>query len=267
MLERPQRRWSRRRTVIVSALIVLVLAGLAAVTWNAARQNTSAAYPTLSEPVPTAPAIVPIQPSTPQPTGMPSPVVAPARLRADPSWVASIAGRTRIPTRALSAYVDAQLAATVTTPSCHIGWTMLAGIGGVESNHGRFGGASLRPDGTTTVPILGPPLNGTHGNKAIPATSAGEQLDGDPQYDHAVGPMQFLPSTWTKWGMSASGGVPNPNNIDDAALTAASYLCAAGGDLSTPTGWRDAIGAYNAPQAYAVRVTDLAAQYAQASLS
>ena len=266
ILERPHRRWSRRRTVFVSALTVLVLAGLAVVTWNTARRNTPAAYPTLAEPVPTAPAIVPTKPSTAQPTGTASSVVAPARLMADSSWVASIAGRTGIPVRALSAYVDAQLNTTVTTPACHIGWTMLAGIGGVESNHGRFGGASLQPDGTTTVPILGPPLNGTHGNKTVSATSAGKRLDGDPQYDHAVGPMQFLPSTWTKWGMSASGGVPNPNDIDDAALTAARYLCAAGGDLSTPTGWRNAIGAYNAPQAYAVRVTDLAGQYARASL-
>ncbi len=184
----------------------------------------------------------------------------------DPSWVTSIAGRTGIPARALSAYVLAQLTFSVSTPTCGIGWTMLAGIGGVESNHGRFGGASLQPDGTSTVPILGPPLDGTHGNKVIPATPAGERFDGDPHFDHAVGPMQFLPSTWTKWGMSASGGVPDPNNIDDAALTAARYLCAAGGDLATATGWRDALGAYNAPQAYAVQVTDLAAQYARASL-
>ena len=247
-----------------------MLAGLAAVTWNTARRNTQpgglAVYPTLTAQVPTAPAIVTIEPSTARPTATASPLVAPAHLMADPSWVASIAGRTGIPARALSAYVDAQLTTTVTTPTCHIGWTMLAGIGGVESNHGRFGGASLQPDGTTTVPILGPPLNGTHGNKTVPATSTGERLDGDPQYDHAVGPMQFLPSTWTKWGISASDGVPNPNNVDDAALTAARYLCAAGGDLSTPTGWRNAIGAYNTPPAYAVRVTDLAGQYARASL-
>jgi membrane-bound lytic murein transglycosylase B len=255
---------------------VLVLAGLTLITWSVARSNTPndgpTSFPTLSEPVPTAPAIVPIAPSTARPTGTASPgvpagsVIAPARLMADPSWVATVAGRTGIPSRALSAYVDAQLTSTLTMPSCHIGWTMLAGIGGVESNHGRFGGSSLQPDGTTTVPILGPPLNGTHGNKAIPATPAGVRFDGDPHWDHAVGPMQFLPSTWTKWGTSASGGVPNPNNIDDAALTAARYLCAAGRDLSTPAGWRNAIGAYNSPQAYAVRVTDLADQYAQASL-
>ncbi|HEY2793775.1 MAG TPA: murein transglycosylase [Micromonosporaceae bacterium] len=252
-------------------MTVLVLAAIAAFTWETARTSTPPdgpiTFPTLSEPVPTAPAIVPSLPATARPTGTSGAVVAPARLLADPAWVASIATRTGIPARALSAYVEAQLTTTLTTPSCHIGWTMLAGIGGIESNHGRFGGASLESDGLTTQPILGPPLNGTHGNKAIRATAAGVRLDGDAQWDHAVGPMQFLPSTWTKWGVSANGGVPNPNNIDDASLTAARYLCAAGGNLSTPTGWRNAIGAYNAPQAYAVRVTDLADQYAQASLS
>jgi membrane-bound lytic murein transglycosylase B len=65
--------------------------------------------------------------------------------------------------------------------------------------------------------------------------------------------------------VSADGGVPNPNDIDDAALTAAAYLCAAGGDLATPIGWRRAIEAYNRPLAYAIEVTDKANAYAKAS--
>src|SRR5262249_37765056 len=85
-------------------------------------------------------------------------------------------------------------------------------------------GAALRPDGTTSTLILGPALDGTHGNIAVPATAEGRLLDGDPAWDHAVGPMQFIPSTWSHWGVSATGGVPNPSNIDDAALTAAHLL-------------------------------------------
>jgi membrane-bound lytic murein transglycosylase B len=144
---------------------------------------------------------------------------------------------------------------------------MLAGIGAVESGHGSHGGAVLRPDGTTSTLILGPPLDGTHGNIAIPATAEGRSLDGDPAWDHAVGPMQFIPSTWSHWGVSASGGVPNPSNIDDAALTAAHYLCAGGRDLATPAGWRAAVASYNAPDAYAIKVTDLANTYAAESVS
>ena len=210
----------------------------------------------------------------PDPSGGPSAPPAPpggrpdpARVAVTPAWVSAISSRTGIPARALTAYADAQLATLMTTPGCHLGWTMLAGIGAVESQHGTFGGRSLRDDGTTTSTILGPPLDGSHGTKAVPATPAGLVLDGDPKWDHAVGPMQFIPSTWTRWGTSADGGLPDPNDIDDAALTAARYLCAAGGDLITPRGWQAALGAYNAPAAYAVRVTELANTYARESLS
>jgi membrane-bound lytic murein transglycosylase B len=182
------------------------------------------------------------------------------------AWVDDVAARTGIPARALTAYADAQLNINATESACHLSWVMLAGVGSVESGHGSHGGAVLRPDGTSSMPILGPPLDGTHGNIAIHATPAGLRLDGDPRWDHAVGPMQFLPSTWTHWGVSATGGVPDPNDIDDAALTAARYLCGDHRDLATVQGWRAALGAYNAPDAYAVKVTDTAATYARASL-
>jgi hypothetical protein len=182
------------------------------------------------------------------------------------SWVTTIADRTDIPDRALTAYADAQLVTNVTRPSCHLSWVMLAGIGLIESGHGGHGGAVLMPDGTTSIPILGPALDGTHGNKAVRATPEGVRLDGDPRWDHAVGPMQFLPSTWSHWGVSANGGVPNPEDIDDAALTAADYLCGNGRDLSTVNGWRAALAAYNAPDSYALKVTNAANRYAHASL-
>jgi membrane-bound lytic murein transglycosylase B len=146
-------------------------------------------------------------------------------------------------------------------------WTLLAGIGLVESRHGSAGGATLQADGVTSTPILGPALDGSRGTVAIPATAEGLRLDGDPKWDHAIGPMQFIPSTWSRWGRSADGGTPNPNDIDDAALTAAAYLCAAGGDVGTAAGWQAAISAYNAPPGYAVEVTDQANVYAQQSLS
>ncbi|HEY1487576.1 MAG TPA: hypothetical protein VGF84_15830, partial [Micromonosporaceae bacterium] len=190
---------SRRQIVIALAIVVSVMVVLTGVLWDAARRATppAAVAPgsALAFP-PTARAAVPTIASAASPGPIASasigPVVAPGGLTADPAWVSSIAARTGIPARALAAYVDAQLTTTLTAPNCQIGWTMLAGIGGVESNHGRFGGAALRPDGTTTKPILGPALDGTHGNKAIPATTAGVRLDGDPKWDHAVGPMQFL---------------------------------------------------------------------------
>jgi hypothetical protein len=207
---------------------------------------------------PPAPTATASRPGTPASTHM--------SVNVSVAWVNDVADRTGIPARALTAYADAQLATNATEATCHLSWVMLAGIGSVESGHGNHGGAVLRPDGTSSTPILGPPLDGTHGNIAVHATPAGLRLDGDPRWDHAVGPMQFLPSTWTHWGVSATGGVPDPNDIDDAALTAAHYLCGDHRDLSTVGGWRAALAAYNAPDVYAVKVTDTAATYARASL-
>jgi len=210
------------------------------------------------------------QPASPPPTATGGQPGAPARIQpavtVSAAWVDNVATRTGVPARALTAYADAQLATNATESACHLSWVMLAGIGSVESGHGSHGGAVLRPDGTSNTPILGPALDGTHGNIAVHATPAGVRLDGDPRWDHAVGPMQFLPSTWTHWGVSATGGVPDPNDIDDAALTAARYLCGDHRDLATVDGWRAALAAYNAPDAYAVKVTNTAERYARASL-
>jgi hypothetical protein len=208
--------------------------------------------------------------SPPPPTATGGQPGAPASIQpavtVSAAWVDNVAARTGIPARALTAYADAQLATNATESACHLSWVMLAGIGSVESGHGSHGGAVLRPDGTSSVPIFGPALDGTHGNIAVHATPAGIRLDGDARWDHAVGPMQFLPSTWTHWGVSATGGVPDPNDIDDAALTAARYLCGDHRDLATVDGWRAALAAYNAPDAYAVKVTNTAERYARASL-
>jgi membrane-bound lytic murein transglycosylase B len=185
----------------------------------------------------------------------------------DAAWVDRIAQATGIPARALSAYAEAELTVSVSQPGCHLRWNMLAGIGLIESNHGRHGGATLQPDGTSSVPIVGPALDGSNGTKALPATPAGTRWHGDPRWEHAVGPMQFLPSTWLTWGRTLGQRAPDPNNIDDAALTAAAYLCAHGRDLSTAAGWRAAVGSYNAPEAYLTSVTDAANRYARDSLA
>jgi membrane-bound lytic murein transglycosylase B len=185
----------------------------------------------------------------------------------DATWVDRIARLTNIPARALTAYAAADLALSASQPGCHLRWNLLAGIGLIESNHGRHAGATIQPDGTTSIPIIGPALDGSNGTRALPATPAGTRWHGDTQWEHAVGPMQFLPGTWLAWGRTLHGGTPDPNNIDDAALTAAAYLCAKGRDLATATGWRTAIGSYNAPDAYANSVTDAATRYAQASLA
>jgi hypothetical protein len=74
--------------------------------------------------------------------------------------------------------------------------------------------------------------------------------------------MQFIPSTWARWGADANGdGVADPFNVNDAALAAARYLCAAGGDLRTTAGRTAAVLTYNYSNEYVARVLALAAAY------
>jgi membrane-bound lytic murein transglycosylase B len=182
-------------------------------------------------------------------------------------WAGKVSSATGIPEPAAWAYGNAELATRATEPGCRLSWATLAGIGRVESNNGQFNGATLRANGEETKPIIGVPLDGTGGNANIPDTDHGV-LDGDPVYDHAVGPMQFLPSTWYAYAQDALGnGKPDPENINDAALTSAKYLCVGGRDLSTPTGWWSAIMSYNASISYAQKVFGVADTYARQALA
>ncbi|MGZ4641716.1 MAG: lytic murein transglycosylase [Blastococcus sp.] len=163
-----------------------------------------------------------------------------------------------IPAVAFTAYTRA---AAAVPAACHLRWSLLAAIGRVESDHGRFGGAALLTDGLSAPPVIGLPLNGA-GTALVADTDHG-RLDGDPFYDHAVGPMQFIPSTWARYASDGNGdGRADPFNVYDAALAAARYLCAAGGDLGGELGQARAVLAYNHSASYVATVLTLAATYA-----
>lgn len=177
-------------------------------------------------------------------------------------WAAARAPALDIPVTALEAYAYAARVAEVENPSCHLSWTTLAGIGMVESHHGTYRGATIAPNGDVTPPIRGVRLDGTAGNLHIPDTDGGA-LDGDSHMDRAMGPMQFIPETWKLYGVDGNNdGKISPDNIDDAALSAAGYLCWRGKDLSTPRGWMEALRAYNLSGQYARTVRDWATAYA-----
>jgi membrane-bound lytic murein transglycosylase B len=166
-----------------------------------------------------------------------------------------------IPKVAVAAYQHAAAVLAASDPACHLPWQLLAGIGRVESDNGQFGGAMLLPDGYGTQPIYGLPLDGRDGVALIRDTDGGT-LDGDPNFDRAVGPMQFIPSTWASYGADGNGdGKKDPNNIFDAALGAAGYLCAGGGDLANPAQETAAVLRYNDADEYAHVVLTLAVSY------
>jgi membrane-bound lytic murein transglycosylase B len=171
---------------------------------------------------------------------------APPSSGGDP--VVSVPGSgASLPTTVLDAYQRAQAALAENDPGCHLPWQLLAAIGQVESGQAR--GGAVDANGTTFKPILGPVLDG-NGFADISDTDGGA-YDGDPVHDRAVGPMQFIPSTWRTWGADGNGdGVKDPENVYDAALAAADYLCADGRDLAVPHDMDQAILGYNHSQAY-----------------
>jgi membrane-bound lytic murein transglycosylase B len=195
------------------------------------------------------------------PTSSAATTLLPSGSTVDDFAAASALAQDGIPITALLAYKQAAARESGLDPSCGLTWPLLAAIGRVESDHGRFGGAVLHADGLSTPPIIGPALNG-HGTALILDTDNG-RLDGDTVYDHAVGPMQFIPSTWASWGVDANhDGVANPFNIFDAAAAAADYLCAAGGNLTTYAGQARAVRSYNDSNAYIALVLSMERIYA-----
>ncbi|MFE0698619.1 lytic transglycosylase domain-containing protein [Streptomyces sp. NPDC058872] len=152
-----------------------------------------------------------------------------------------------IPASVLSAYKRAEQSIRSTHPTCNLPWQLLAGIGKVES--GQANGGRVDDNGTASPPIFGPALNGI-GFANIPDTDGGA-YDGDKTYDRAVGPMQFIPSTWATWGQDAnSDGKKDPNNIYDAAQAAGLYLCADGRNLALKADLDSAVLSYNRSREY-----------------
>lgn len=151
-------------------------------------------------------------------------------------------GPLGIPGVVLDAYLHAQSVLAAQQPNCRLPWWLLAGIGKIESGQAENGEVDV--NGNTLRPILGPELNGANGTAAI-RSSDGGRWTGDAVWERAVGPMQFLPSTWRQYG-----GAGNPNNVYDAAIAAGRYLCAGGRNLADPAQRAQAVFSYNHSDSY-----------------
>ena len=139
---------------------------------------------------------------------------------------AAAGGALGIPPVVFSAYVAAEANAPSVAEDCVVDWPIIAGIWKVESNHATYRGRTVTADGIVTPPLYGITLDGsTPGTARIPDTDDGV-LDGDPTWDRAVGPAQFLPGSWRALGQDGNAdGTNDPQNVFDAALATVAHLC------------------------------------------
>jgi cell wall-associated NlpC family hydrolase len=108
-------------------------------------------------------------------------------------------------------------------------WGALAGIGKLESDHGR---------------------------STAPGVHSGANFAG------AEGPMQFEPATFARYATDGDDdGQLSPYDPGDAIYTAAALLCANGAASGTPAGIRQAVFSYNHFWPYVNEVLSWAARY------
>ncbi len=149
----------------------------------------------------------------------------------------------------IDAYFRASVSMAERRPSCGISWDQLAGVGLIESRHGEYGGSSVGPDGQTSRESLGPVLDGDP-FAAISDTDGGA-LDGNTEWDRAVGPMQFIPGSWKIYGLDGNeDGTADPHNLYDAALAAAEHLCRGHSGLQNDGAIRQSLLGYNRSAVY-----------------
>lgn len=170
-------------------------------------------------------------------------------------------GPLGIPGIVLQAYKLAANRIGAESPQCKLPWFLLAGIGRIESNHASNG--SVDQYGTTINPIAGPVLDGSLAGNAVIRDTDGGRIDGDSGHDRAMGPMQFIPSTWAAWGSDGNGdGKADPNNVFDATYSAGRYLCAGVTDIMNDRNKVAAVLRYNHSMEYVANVLSWAGAYA-----
>ncbi|SFP29691.1 Cell wall-associated hydrolase, NlpC family [Amycolatopsis arida] len=202
-----------RRRLLFSLLTVVVVAGAFLVAQRLA-------------PAPPEPSSTPAahQPPAPVTTAPAAPSEVPRKEEGPrfEAWVDEVAEWLDIPRRAMHAYAGATVALGEEMPDCHLSWVTLAGLGKITTDHGRVGG-ELDEDGRPGDPI------GTVEMKDFSGATISVR--------GSAGPLQLSPAVWQRWGRGASGGEPDVQDIDDAALAAGHALCAEGRDLARGDDW------------------------------
>ncbi|RJQ71633.1 hypothetical protein D5S17_27965 [Pseudonocardiaceae bacterium YIM PH 21723] len=271
---RPQRHGRKRRSSVpfvvlgVVAAIVIVVVAANDLRRIAGRQpelasNAQAAMipPGSQQDKPDGRLVLPIAaqpepptfPKPPPPPGQLPDTVPPHRLANSwgvrpavfDKWATYLSPKVGIPARALTAYGYAAAVIKVDNPACNLDWTLLAGVGRVESQHGHLDRASMDSSGKPNPAIRG-----------ILLPALGPDV-------RAMGPMQFIQTTWASWGTDGDGdGTKDIDDLDDAAGAAGRYLCANKRNLATAAGKAAALRSYNQSDEYRVKVLGFANSYA-----
>ncbi|TDZ97706.1 lytic transglycosylase domain-containing protein [Mycobacteroides salmoniphilum] len=188
--------------------------------------------------------------------------VAPsAAIAPPPPGIVMAPGGLGIPKIALDAYQNAERMMAKAAPGCGVSWNLLAGIGRIESGHANNGATDVK--GRVVRPIYGPSLDGTLPGNEVIVDHEQTRTQGAQVYVRAMGPMQFLPSTWNHYASDGDGdGKADPQNVFDASLAAARYLCSGGLNLRDRSQVMSSILRYNNSVAYAQNVLAWAAGYA-----
>ena len=276
MFRTPRQCFTEDVTPQVLRLVAVVPVGVAAALWTvhlAAPALEAPSGPTTSAVTPD-PVVPPVAPSSGvdlvpgteiEPPASTTPVEQKSSASVGPVLtVASSPSADDIPLPSLAAYQRSESLIGVADPGCHLSWQLLAAVARVESDHGRHGGSEVGQDGVSAPSIIGPALNGRRGKAHLTDSDDG-RLDADDVLDRAVGPFQFIPSTWAVVGVDGDAdGHRDPQDVDDAALAAAVYLCSGADDLGVLAGQREALLRYNRSSDYVETVLAVHDDYLEA---
>ena len=172
--------------------------------------------------------------------------VAGERVAYEEARVLATVEGVEFPLVALDAYYRAATSVAEETPACGVRWW---GIAGHLPRRGapRHLRRHHPPSPTATPPAASSASSSTAATRRRwSATRDGGALDGDASFDRAVGPMQFIPQTWSRFQADGNDdGTTSPFNLYDATLAAANYLCTASSGLDADPGLRTAYFSYN----------------------
>lgn len=212
----------RRKPAVVIAAVVVVAGALVAGILLAPKQQETTNTAATAGPATSRPTVKPT--TTPQ-TSTPPKVPEASEFDA---WASKTSQWLDVPLRAMVGYAKATTKLSKDVPGCHLSWVTLAAVGKVTTDHGRAHGGQFGTTGVLDKP-LGTIEVRDFSNKVVSTANA-------------AGPMQLAPAIWGRYQASASGGKPDVQNIDDAALTTGRALCADGHDLSQGQVWWDSVG-------------------------